>query len=212
MLDRANFLSPSQRETVVQLAIVSVFRCTAGLVRWKVSELEELTTMWVRGYRGAWGLPRSTDDSFFRVSRGQGGRGCPSALSVWITETVGLTSQCVRVPGVVAQLTIEDLQRACVLRGCQTLYQLQRMVRLVPSRKIKTRVEMLVSRLDGAGLDVTGELWPIPSPGKLLIAEAVWPALRSIAIDRAQQGKQSVKRKCQRAVEKLAAVGVWCAA
>jgi len=63
------------------------------------------------------------------------------------------------------------------------------MVRLVPSREIKTRVEMLVSRLDGAGLDVTGELWPIPSPGKLLIAEAVWPALRSIAIDRAQQGK-----------------------
>ena len=43
-------------------------------------------------------------------------------------------------------------------------------------------------------------------------AQAVWPALRSITIDRAQQGKQSVKRKCQRAVEHLAAVGVWCAA
>ena len=59
---------------------------------------------------------------------------------------------------------------------------------------------------------MTGELWPIPSPGKLLIAEAVWLALKSIAIDRAQQGKQSVKRMCQRAVKKLAAVGVWCAA
>ena len=109
MLDRANFLSPSQRKAVVQLAIVSVFRYTAGLVPWRVSELEELTAISVRGYRGAWGLPRSTDDCFFRVSPGQGGRGCPSALSVWIPETVGLISQCVRVPGVVAQLTIGDL-------------------------------------------------------------------------------------------------------
>jgi hypothetical protein len=27
------------------------------------------------------------------------GKGCPSALSVWITETVGLIAQCVRLPG-----------------------------------------------------------------------------------------------------------------
>ena len=60
VLDRANFLSPSQREAVVQLAIVSVFRYTAGLVPWRMSELEELTAMWVRGHRGAWGLPRTT--------------------------------------------------------------------------------------------------------------------------------------------------------
>jgi hypothetical protein len=67
------------------------------------------------------------------------------------------------------------------------------MVRLVPSMKIKTRVELLVNHLDEAGLDVTGETWSTPSPGKLLITEAVWPALRSIVIDQAQQGKQSVK-------------------
>ena len=55
VLDRANFLSPSQREAVAHLAIVSVFRYTAGLVPWRVSELEELTAMWVRGYRGVLG-------------------------------------------------------------------------------------------------------------------------------------------------------------
>jgi hypothetical protein len=77
MLSKAHFLSPSQREMVVQLAIVSVFRCTAGLVPWSFSELEDLTAEWVRGYRGAWGLPKSTDDSFFRVGRGFGGRAAP---------------------------------------------------------------------------------------------------------------------------------------
>ena len=54
MLSKAYFLSPSQREMVVQLAIVSVFRYTAGLVPRSLSELEDLTAEWVRGYRGAW--------------------------------------------------------------------------------------------------------------------------------------------------------------
>jgi hypothetical protein len=71
---------------------------------------------------------------------------------------------------------------------------------------------MLVSRLDGAGLDVKGESWAMPTPGKFLISEAVWSILWSMVIDLAQQGTQSLKRKCQRAAEKLAAVGVWSAA
>jgi hypothetical protein len=85
---------------------------------------------------------------------------------------------------------IGDLQRARMSRGCQTLFQLQWMVKLVPSREIKTRLEMR-GRLDRAGLDVTGEPWAISTAGKLLISEAVWPTLRSIVIDRARQGTQS---------------------
>ena len=101
ILAKADFLTPSQREAAVQLAVVSVFRYTAGLVQWSLSELEELTAEWVRGYRGAWSMPRSTDDSLFRVSRNHGGRGCPSALGVWISEATSLISQCLRKPGVV---------------------------------------------------------------------------------------------------------------
>ena len=60
MVIRAQFLSPSQRETVLHLAIVSLFRYTAGLIPWTCSELEELTREWVRGNRGAWGLDRKS--------------------------------------------------------------------------------------------------------------------------------------------------------
>jgi hypothetical protein len=212
MLSKAHFLSPSQREMVVQLAIVSVFRYTAGLVPWSLSELEDLTAEWVRGYRGAWGLPKSTDDSFFRVSRGFGGRGCPSALSVWISETVSVISQCMRKPGLVAQLMVDELQRACASRGCQTLFQLQRMVRLIPLRVRKSRVELLMNRLDGVGLDVTGTMWSAPTPSKLLISEVVWPQLWAAAQRPIRQATRRLHRDCVRAVEKLAAGGIWCAA
>ena len=76
ILAKADFLTPSQREAAVQLAVISVFRYTAGLVPRSLSELEELTAERVRGHRGAWALPRSTDESLLPVSRGRGGRGC----------------------------------------------------------------------------------------------------------------------------------------
>ena len=41
ILAKADFLTPLQREAAVQLAVVSVFRYTAGLVPWSLSELEE---------------------------------------------------------------------------------------------------------------------------------------------------------------------------
>jgi hypothetical protein len=79
MLDEANFFSRSHT-----FAIKSVFWYTAGFVLWSASELEALTAMCVRGYCGAWGLLRFTDDSFFRVSCGHRGRECLSTMSVWV--------------------------------------------------------------------------------------------------------------------------------
>ena len=48
---------------------------------------------------------------------------------------------------------VDDLQRACVHRGCLSLYQLQRFLRLVPTRGLKSWVEKLMNKLDSLGLD-----------------------------------------------------------
>ncbi len=156
-------------------------------------------------------MPGSTDDSLFRVGRNHGGRGCPSALGVWISEATSLISHCLRKPRVVAQLMVDDLQRACASRGCQTLFQLQRMVRATPPRTTQSRVQLLVSRRDGIGLDVAGVPWTVPTPDKLLISEAVWPNLRA-ALKRPLPATQGPTRDCLRAIEKLAAGGIWAAA
>jgi len=100
---------------------------------------------------------------------------------------------------------VDDLQRACASRGCQTLFQLQRMVRANPPRTTQSRVQLLVSRLDGIGLDVTGVPWTVPTPHKLLISEAVWPNLRA-ALKRPLLAAQGPTRDCLRAIENIANV------
>ena len=110
-LAQAKFLTPSQWKIAVTLAITSVFRYSDGLIPWTTSELEALTSLWVEGYRGAWSLPKS-DASLFRLSRRYGGRGCPIAHDVWISESMSLISQCLKKPGVVSRLKISSA-RAC---------------------------------------------------------------------------------------------------
>ena len=221
-LAQAKFLTPSQREVAVTLAITSVFRYSAGLIPWTTTELETLTNVWVEGYRGAWSLPKS-DSALFRLSRRYGGRGCPIAHDVWVSESMSLISQCLKKPGTVSRLMIENLQRACLVRGCFTLYQLQRFTRLVPPQGLNSWVELLVSRLDGLGLDVTNPLWDAPTHSLLLTSEVVgshfWDAYKTRP-GRDERGLVSAYEwlpqpggsACLAAVSKLAAHGIFFAA
>ena len=83
---------------------------------------------------------------------------------------------------------------------------------MISPRAIKSRTELLLSRLDGVGLDVTGVPWTAPAPGKLLISEAVWPNLWAAFKTRPPPTAQNPARDCLRAAGKLAADGIWSAA
>jgi len=107
---------------------------------------------------------------------------------------------------------VEDIQRACVSRGCQTLYQLQKMIRLAPSRTLKSCVDLLMSRLDELGLDVMGAPWPVPTLQHLLISEAVWTHLWSERKRADPEVESSTMALCLTAVGKLATAGIWYAA
>ena len=135
---------------------------------------------------------------------------------------MSLISQCLKKPGVVSRLMIEDLQRACLFRGCLTLYQLQRMTRLVPPQGLSSWVELLLSRLDGLGLDVTNPIWDTPVESFLLLSEVVgshwWDAYKNNP-DRDPRRVVSAPEwlppsgsACVAAVGKLAAHGILYAA
>ena len=215
MLSNATFLTPTQRELAVKLAVVSVFRYSAGLVPWTSVELDDLTKLWVSGYREAWNLP-SSDAALFRLSNRHGGRGCPSAHEIWIIETLSLIRQCLAKPGVVASLMTQELQRACIARGCLSLYQLQRMARLVHPRNKRSRIELLVHRIDGLGLDVQNQIWEPPDPRLLLLSEAIWPHTWEACKAEIREGRSGPARAaanlCSKAVSKLAAAGTLFAA
>ena len=139
------------------------------------------------------------------------GRGCPSAFGLCTTEASSIVGQCLRIPGALAQLMVDRLQRACLRRGCLNLYQLQRILRLIPSPA--GWVESLAHRLDGMGLSITGATWV--ESRRLLLSEAVWPVLmRSL---KALQNTQSPNcsgpsrdsiQLCLAAIQKLAAAQI----
>jgi len=73
-LQEEKVLSPSQTELVINIGVVSVFRYSAGLVPWTLSEIDKITQMWTRGYKRAWRLPPSLDSSVMLLSLQDRGR------------------------------------------------------------------------------------------------------------------------------------------
>ncbi len=84
MLGRANYFSPSQRETVVQLAIVTVFHYCRFGIRQVWASVRTLA-MWVCGYPSAWGYLGLQMTPFFGSAEGKA-VGMPKLLiseAVW---------------------------------------------------------------------------------------------------------------------------------
>ena len=154
----------------------------------------------------------TVDTSLFRLSPRHGGRGCPTAHEVWILEAMSLISQCLHKRGVIAQLMVDDLQWACVHRGCLSLYQLQRFLRLVPTRGLKSWVEKLMSKLDSLGLDVGADLWDVPANPPLLISEALWQHYCATGEPDLREEVPSILSGGLVTVGELAQHGIWYAA
>ena len=64
---KCKVLSPPLRETVLQIGVTSMFHVSAALTTWSWRKLEEITHLWVQGFRSSWKLPRSSDDTPLRI-------------------------------------------------------------------------------------------------------------------------------------------------
>jgi hypothetical protein len=47
-------LPPILKEVAIKIGVVSVFRCSAGLVPWPKAELDHISKSWVAAYKQAW--------------------------------------------------------------------------------------------------------------------------------------------------------------
>jgi hypothetical protein len=75
-------LAQKEKEVIICTAVCSVFRYSAGFVDWSKAELDSISRMWARAYKRAWTLPGSMDTSPIILGQPEGGRGCPSAISL----------------------------------------------------------------------------------------------------------------------------------
>jgi hypothetical protein len=151
-------LAKKEKERVIETAVCSVFCYSAGFVDWTGAELNSISKMWTRAYKRAWALPGSMDSSPIILDQSTGGRGCPSATNLWTREVFEVMEQCVSLPGETSQIVLHSLRQQCISRGCRTLNQLQRLVRI--AGRAKSVLELFLLRLDEQGLDIS-------SPGSM---------------------------------------------
>jgi hypothetical protein len=136
-----------------------VFSYSAGFVDWTKAELERISEMWTRAYKQAWTISSSMDSSHFILGQPDGGRGCPLASTMWTREALKFIEQCVSLPGETSQIVWHYLCQQYISRGCQTLNQLQLLIRI--SGRAKSVLELILLRLDEQGLDISSP-WRIP--------------------------------------------------
>ena len=85
---KCRVLSLLLHETVLQIGVTSMFSFSAALTTWSWRELEEITSLWVQGFKSAWKLPRSSDDTPLRVRSEEGGRAAPDATTIYLVQPV----------------------------------------------------------------------------------------------------------------------------
>ena len=81
-----------------------LFSLSVPLVDWPESDLKTLTAFWVRAYKNAWNLVKSTATCLFTFPRDKGGLQVKLPLSIQI-EGVMLTATC-RDTGLDSNMTI----------------------------------------------------------------------------------------------------------
>ena len=65
---------------------------------------------------------------------------------MWTRAVLEVLEQSVGLPGEISEMVLQHLQRQCTAYGCQTLNQLQLMLRV--SGKAETVLELFLQRLD----------------------------------------------------------------
>ncbi len=98
-------------------------------------------------------LSSSTDSSPFILGQPDGGRGCTLATHLWTREVLDVIEQCVNLPSETLQIVRHYLRQQCISRGCQTLNQLQLLVRI--GGRAKSVLELFLLLLDEQGLDTS---------------------------------------------------------
>ena len=211
-------LSPSLKELTIKVGVVSIFRYSAGLVPWSRSELDLISKMWSSGYKQAWykEAARGADATPMILSTNDGGRDCPSACEVWIRDVLDLYDQCLSLPGEISRLCSYFLHQTCISRGCWTLNQLQKILRINGRADPTSVTELLMFRLNEQGLDISCPWEPLADR---LLAEVLWPQLCEVwqlketwagcrELDEELQTRWGQAKQCLVALQELGKVGI----
>ena len=174
LLSDVIFTAP-MKEYALQIGFVSVFRYSARLAPWTLTERLELNAMWSQAYTRFWCRRKSAlglDASPILSANDDGGRECPSVIKVWTREVLTVYKQCLFLPGEVSQIMKHHLYQPFLDHGCVSPSQLQQLLRVSGQTHFHSAIALLLLCLDEQGLKVSSRRAPLPG---CLIADVIWP-------------------------------------
>jgi len=83
-----------QRLMVISMCLSSLFSFSAPLIGWPESDFKLLTAVWVRAYKNAWNLGKSTATCLFTFPREKGGLQAKLTLGTLLTSVWGKLERC----------------------------------------------------------------------------------------------------------------------
>jgi hypothetical protein len=119
------------------------------------------------------------DTSPIILGQPEGGRGCPSAISLWTREVFDVIEQCVNLPGEISRIVTHCMKKQCVAHGCHTLNQLQLLLRV--GGKADSVLELFLLRLDEQGLEISS---PCEVGTDDSIVQVLWPRIYSAWLEK----------------------------
>ncbi len=102
---------------------------------------------------------------------------------MWTLEALEAIEQCFSLPGETSQIVRHYLRQQCISRGCETLNQLQLLIRTSHGGRANSVLELLLLRLDEQGLDISSK-WR--TSGGDLIVSILWPKLYAAWLSKEQ--------------------------
>jgi len=109
------------------MCLPSLFSLSAPLINWLESDLKLLTAVWIRAYKNAWNLGKSTAHCLFTFPRDKGGLQFKLPLGTLFTSVWGNLERCSQFDDGTQQmlaLCYQD-QEALQENGCLDLLELQ---------------------------------------------------------------------------------------
>ena len=114
-----------QKLKVISMCLPSLFSFSAPLIDWPESDLKTLTAIWIRAYKNAWNLGKSTATCLLTFPRGKGGLQVKFPLGTLFTSVWGNLERCSQFDDGTRQMLAISHREALHEHGCLNLLELQ---------------------------------------------------------------------------------------
>jgi len=154
-------LQIDQRLKVISMCLLFFFSCSAPLIDWPESYLKLFTAVWVRSYKNAWNLGKSTATCLFTFPREKGGLQVKLPLGSLFTSVWGILERCSQFNDSTRQMLAMCYEEALQENGCLDLLELQDASQHLSWKAASTNQVTIACYL-ASKLDNTGRVGPIP--------------------------------------------------